>query len=95
MDGRPLRKCVPGNVAANMAADNPACPLNGRDVFRALSPHNVIFATKQFKQEIDAVPAGYARGIEDAAHREALALLRAFRAEGTARIVPDALTARA
>ena len=95
MDGRPLRKFVPGNVAANMAADHPACPLNGRDVFRALSPHNVIFASKQFKQEIDAVPAEYARGIEDAAYREALALLRAFRAEGTARIVSDALTARA
>ena len=94
MDWTPLRKFVPGNVAANMAADNPACPLNGRDVFRALSPHNVIFATKQFKQEIDAVPAEYARGIEDAAYREALALLRAFRAEGTARIVSDSLTAR-
>ena len=39
MDWTPLRKFVPGNVAANMAADNPACPLNGRDVFRALSPH--------------------------------------------------------
>jgi len=147
MDGTPLRKFVPGNVAANMAADNPACPLNGRDVFRALSPLNVItgtplpligrfadsgirkgnvgtqwqnvahaglppdlmrrmrewakeagkdikFATKKFQQEIDAVPAEYARGIEDAAYREALALLRAFRAEGTARIVSDTLAAR-
>lgn len=94
MDWTPSRKFVPGNVAANMAADHPACPLNGRDVFRALSPHNVIFATKQFKQEIDAVPAECARGIEDAAYREALALLRAFRAAGTARIVSDALTAR-
>ena len=55
---------------------------------------DIKFATKQFKREIDAVPSGYARGIEDAAYREALSLLRAFRAEGTARIVGDALTAR-
>ena len=102
MDGTPLRKFVPGNVAANMAADNPARPLNGRDVFQAASPHNVItgtplhliFATKLFQQEIDAVPAEYAKGIEDAATREALALLRAFRAGETARIVSDSLTAR-
>ena len=56
---------------------------------------DIKFATKQFKQEIDAVPAEYAGGIEDAAYREALALLRAFRAEGTARIVADYLSARA
>ncbi|MGB7970571.1 MAG: hypothetical protein WCF31_01240 [Candidatus Deferrimicrobiaceae bacterium] len=31
---------------------------------------------------------------ENAAYREALALLRAFRAEGTARIVADYLSAR-
>lgn len=55
---------------------------------------DIKFATKQFKQEIDAVPAEYAGGIEDAAYREALALLRAFRAEGTARIVADSLSAR-
>jgi fructose-bisphosphate aldolase class II len=55
---------------------------------------DIKFATKQFKQEIDAVPAEYAGGIENAAYREALALLRAFRAEGTARIVVDCLSAR-
>jgi len=55
---------------------------------------DIKFATKQFKREIDAVPPANAKGIEDAAYREALSLLRAFRAEGTARIVADTLTAR-
>ena len=55
---------------------------------------DIKFATKQFKQEIDAIPAGDAGRIEDAAYREALALLRAFRAEGTAQIVADYLTSR-
>jgi len=52
-------------------------------------------AAKQFEREIDAVPAGYAKGIGDAACRKALPLLTAFRAGGTARIVADTLTARA
>jgi hypothetical protein len=102
MDWTPLGKFVPGNVAANMAADNPACPLNGRDVFRVLSPHNVIVMACNIRipsvipgiMRAAEVPAEYARGIEDAAYREALALLRAFRAEGTARIVADTLTTR-
>ncbi|MGZ8430888.1 MAG: hypothetical protein ACXWWW_02880 [Candidatus Deferrimicrobiaceae bacterium] len=89
MDWTPLRKIVPGNVAANMAADNPACPRNGRDVFRALSPHNVIVMACNIR-----IPSVIPAGIEDAAYREAHALLRAFRAEGTARIVSDTLTAR-
>jgi fructose-bisphosphate aldolase class II len=55
---------------------------------------DVKFATKQFKKEIDAIPAEDAMGIEDAAYREALSLLRAFRAEGTGQIVSDYLTAR-
>lgn len=54
---------------------------------------DIKFATKEFKREIDAIPDTYATGIEDAAYREALSLLRAFRADGTARIVTDALTA--
>jgi hypothetical protein len=37
-------------------------------------------AAMQFEREIDAVPAGYAKGIGDAACREALPLLTAFRA---------------
>lgn len=55
---------------------------------------DIKFATKQFKREIDAIPGESARGIEDAAYREALSLLRAFRAEGTAGIVAGHLTAR-
>ena len=51
-------------------------------------------AAKQFEREIDPVPAGYAKGIGDAACREALPLLTAFRAGGSARIVADTLTAR-
>jgi len=30
MDRTPLRKFAPGNVSANMAADDPACPLTAR-----------------------------------------------------------------
>jgi hypothetical protein len=51
-------------------------------------------AAKRFDREIDPVPAGDARGIRDAACREALPLLTAFRTGGTARTVADALTAR-
>jgi hypothetical protein len=102
MDGKPLKKFVPENAAVKGSSDNPACPVNGRDVFRALSPQSVIvmagkdikFDTKQFKREIDSIPAGYAGGIEDAAYREARELLLAFRAGNPARIVADSLTAR-
>ena len=51
-------------------------------------------AAKRFEREIDAVPSGYAEDIGDAASREALPLLTAFRAGGSARIVADTLTAR-
>ncbi|PWB64483.1 MAG: fructose-bisphosphate aldolase [Deltaproteobacteria bacterium] len=54
---------------------------------------DIKFATKPFKQEIDAVPAEYAERIERAAYREALQLFRAFRAEGTAKTVADYLAA--
>jgi hypothetical protein len=102
MDWTPLGKFVPGNVAANMAADNPACPRNGRDMFRALSPHNVIAMACNIgiPSVIPGIPGGHlgcprdAGGLEGAAYREALTLLRVFRAEGTARIVADTLTAR-
>ena len=42
MDWSPLKEFVPSNAAARIPAGNPACPINGRDVFRALSPHKVI-----------------------------------------------------
>jgi fructose-bisphosphate aldolase, class II len=54
---------------------------------------DIKFATRQFKAEIDAVPAESARAIEQAAYAEAKQLFQAFRAEGTARIVADALLA--
>ena len=56
---------------------------------------DIKFATRQFKQEIDAIPTEYAEKIERAAYREALALLRAFRAEGTAKIVAHRLAGNA
>jgi len=55
---------------------------------------DIKFATKPFKREIDAIPAEYAEKIERAAYREALQLFRAFRAEGTAKIVADHLAAK-
>ena len=55
---------------------------------------DIKFATKPFKQEIDAIPAEYAEKIEKAAYREALQLFRAFRAEGTAKIVADSLAVK-
>src|SRR5512145_2661742 len=42
MDWTALKKFVPENAASRIPAGNPACPLNGRDVFKALSPHKVI-----------------------------------------------------
>ena len=42
MNWTALKKFVPPNAAARIPGGNPACPLNGRDVFRALSPHKVI-----------------------------------------------------
>lgn len=55
---------------------------------------DIKFATKQFKKEIDSVPAESARTIEETAFREATELLRAFRAEGTAAVVADHLSSR-
>jgi len=55
---------------------------------------DIKFATKQFKAEIDSIPAESARAIEETAYREAVELLRAFRAEGTAAVVADQLSGR-
>lgn len=52
---------------------------------------DIKFATKPFKKEIDSIPAPFAEKMEQAAYREALELLKAFRAEGTAKIVADSL----
>jgi fructose-bisphosphate aldolase class II len=56
---------------------------------------DIKFATKQFKKEIDGIAAPFAEKIEQAAYREALELLKAFRAEGTAKMVADRLAATA
>jgi fructose-bisphosphate aldolase class II len=56
---------------------------------------DIKFATKQFKAEIDSVPAECAGRIEQAACEEAKRLLSAFRAGGTAKIVAEGLAARA
>ncbi|RJP24228.1 MAG: fructose-bisphosphate aldolase, partial [Deltaproteobacteria bacterium] len=53
---------------------------------------DIKFATKPFKAEIDAVPAEAAARIEKAACDEAKALFKAFRAEGTAKIVAESVT---
>src|SRR5512134_3795224 len=42
MNWTALKNFVPPNAAEKVPKGNPACPLNGRDVFRALSPHKVI-----------------------------------------------------
>ena len=42
MNWTALKKFVPPNAAARIPMDNPACPVNGRDVFKALSPHKTI-----------------------------------------------------
>ncbi len=56
---------------------------------------DIKFATKQFKSEIDNVPAAFAEKIEKAAYEEAKQLFQAFRAPGTAGIVAGALAAQA
>ncbi|MGA7104160.1 MAG: hypothetical protein WBX49_02335 [Candidatus Deferrimicrobiaceae bacterium] len=70
MDAKPLKKFMPEDAAAKVPPDNPACLVNGRDVFRALASHNVIVMACNIR-----IP-------------------QAFRAEGTARIVADYLSAR-
>jgi hypothetical protein len=91
MDGTPPRKFVPGDVVhAGLLPDRMR---RMRDCAKEAGK-DIKYARKQFQQEIDEVPVEYARGIEDAEYREALTLLRAFRAEGTARIVADTLTTR-
>ena len=37
-----IRRFVPENAAKEIPPGNPACPVNGRDVYRALAPHKTI-----------------------------------------------------
>ncbi|MBI5419088.1 MAG: class II fructose-bisphosphate aldolase [Deltaproteobacteria bacterium] len=91
-----IRKGNVGTQWQNIAHEGlpPALMQRMRDWAKAAGK-DIKFATKQFKQEIDAIPAEYAGKIERAAYREALQLFRAFRAEGTAKIVADYLAVRA
>ena len=42
MDYSPIRRFVPENASKAIPAGNPACPVNGRDVYRALARHKTI-----------------------------------------------------
>ncbi|RJP24714.1 MAG: fructose-bisphosphate aldolase, partial [Deltaproteobacteria bacterium] len=42
MDYKSLKKYVPENAAKVIPAGNPACPVNGRDVYKTLAPHKTI-----------------------------------------------------
>lgn len=90
-----IRKGNVGTQWQNIAHDGlpPDLMRKMRDWAKAQGK-DIKFATKPFKREIDAIPAEYAERIERAAYREALQLFRAFRAEGTAKIVADHLAAR-
>ncbi|MCL5885189.1 MAG: class II fructose-bisphosphate aldolase [Deltaproteobacteria bacterium] len=58
-----LKKFVPPNAAAKIPADNPACPLSGRDVYLALAPHKVIIMACNIR--IPAVIPGIMRAAKD------------------------------
>ena len=42
MDWKSLKRFVPETIARRIPGNHPACPLNGRDVFRALASRKVI-----------------------------------------------------
>jgi len=42
MDYSALRRFIPGDIARVIPPGNPACPVNGRDVYRTLAPHKTI-----------------------------------------------------
>ena len=42
MDYKSIRRFVPGNAAKEIPPGNPACPVNGRDVYRALASRETI-----------------------------------------------------
>lgn len=91
-----IRKGNVGTQWQNVAHENlpPELMQKMRDWAKSAGK-DIKFATKQFKKEIDGVPASFAEKIEQSARREALELLRAFRAGGTAKIVAEHLAAGA
>ncbi|MBP2684587.1 MAG: hypothetical protein H6Q79_2626, partial [Deltaproteobacteria bacterium] len=42
MDYKSIKRFVPENAAKEIPPGNPACPVNGRDVYRALASHKTI-----------------------------------------------------
>lgn len=52
---------------------------------------DIKFTTKPFKERIDSIPAANKKAIEEEAYRTAKEFITAFRAEGTATLVVDAL----
>jgi fructose-bisphosphate aldolase class II len=42
MDYNPLKRFIPANTAKAIPRGNPACPVNGRDVYRTLAPYKTI-----------------------------------------------------
>lgn len=91
MNGKSSKKFVPENTAH---AGLPPALLQGMRDRAKETAREITFAADRFKREIDEIPAGYAREIGGAAYWKALALMRAFRAGDTARIVAECLTAR-
>jgi len=65
MDWKPLGKFVPENAARRIPTGNPACPLNGHDVFRALAPRKVIVMACNIR--IPSVIPGIMRAAEGTA----------------------------
>ncbi len=77
MDWQPLKKFVPENAKKKIGKGNPACPVNGRDVFRALSPHQVIVMACNIR--IPSVIPGIMRAARDL---EALVAFELAKSEG-------------
>lgn len=80
-----IRKGNIGTLWQNVA--HAGLPLDLMDAMRRWAKEerrDVKYATKQFKAEIDAIPAENALQIHDMAYREAKEFLTAFRAKGSA-----------
>jgi fructose-bisphosphate aldolase class II len=80
-----IRKGNIGTLWQNVA--HAGLPLDLMDAMRRWSKENrrdIKYATREFKGEIDAIPAENARQISDMAYREAKEFITAFRARGSA-----------
>jgi len=73
-----LKRFVPPNAAARVPAGNPACPVNGRDVYRAVDPCRVIVMACNIR--IPAVLPGIMRAARDL---EAVVAFELAKSEGS------------